>query len=110
MFQQLIEAIRIESSQSGGSGERLSQAHSYRGRMTSPGEKKAQLKALKKQSRQRGRAAASSGDDGFNSGKPRGNKPPKHQRPRYELGAIVRPISKRMRRHIEKQRAARDQG
>jgi len=58
MFQQLIEAIRVESAQGGGSQPKVSQPHSYRGRMTSPGEKQAALKALKKATRQQGKKAA----------------------------------------------------
>jgi len=55
MFQQLIEAIRNESTQSGGTPERVKQAHSYRGRMHTAVGKKAQLKALQAKTRQQGK-------------------------------------------------------
>ena len=55
MFQQLIEAIRNESAQGGGSQPKVNQSHSYRGRMHPAVGKKAQVKALRAQDRRQGK-------------------------------------------------------
>jgi len=55
MFLQLIEAIRQESTQGGGSQPKVKQAHSYKGRMHPAVGKKAQLKALRAQDRRQGK-------------------------------------------------------
>lgn len=78
MFQQLIEAIRIESSQSGGRNERTPRQGVHRsGPATSPGQKQAEIKADKKKRRRMGKEAARTGDDGSVS-KRGGRKVPKH--------------------------------
>jgi hypothetical protein len=78
MFQQLIEAIRIESSQSGGRNERTpGQGTFSHGPMTDHGQKQAELKADKKKRRRMGKEAAQTGDDG-SVGKRGGRKVPKH--------------------------------
>jgi len=86
MFTQLIEAIRYESVQSGGSQPKVNQPHSYRGRMHPAVGKKAQLKALKAKLRRQGQQAAAVGDTEFNVGKPSSRRVPKHPRKVWELG------------------------
>lgn len=103
MFQQLVEAIRFESSQSGSRKERTPGEGVFRhGPMTDHGQKQAELKADKKKRRRMGKAAAAAGDDEFNVGKPGGKKVPKHPRkvtPWGSRNSYYSPGSTRKGRH-----------